>query len=84
MFDDSKNHMEHSSTQVMAIANLVDKVYWLLTSHHSANTATNNQVIDLHTLISHESLDVFLKMINNNTIMDEKVWHSICSNLYQY
>ena len=59
--------MRKNSTQVVASADLVDGLYWL---QRSANTAMNNQVIDLHARLGHATNDVNRKMVAKNMIKD--------------
>lgn len=73
VFDGHKMHVAcKNSTQVVAAADLVDVLYWLRTPQRSANTAMNNQVVDLHALMGHAPFVVLRKMVNDGLIKDAK------------
>ena len=59
--------------QVVAAVDLINGLYWLLTTHRSANVASHGNAVDLHASMGHASVDVLRKMIATGMIKDAKV-----------
>uniref|UniRef100_A0AAV1V7H9 Retrovirus-related Pol polyprotein from transposon TNT 1-94-like beta-barrel domain-containing protein n=1 Tax=Peronospora matthiolae TaxID=2874970 RepID=A0AAV1V7H9_9STRA len=75
VFDGSKLYVTiKNSQQVVATADLVDRLYWLRTTQRSANVTTSGySCADLHARMGHAPVDVLRKMITTIMIKDMRV-----------